>query len=69
MSWSVGLHEEPHPPLRKPIYKRNSSSTWVIHSLISYAKKEEEESQRRKCEEDKDKDVKVFGSLSIILEV
>lgn len=48
MSCQVGLHEEPHPPLKEPIYKRNSSSIWIIHSLISYARKAEEGSAKKR---------------------
>ena len=55
-SCQVGLHEEQCPPLKKPIYKRNSSSIWIIHSRISHVKKEVAEGQRRKCEEEKYKE-------------
>ena len=48
---------------KKPIYKRNSSSIWIIHSLISHMKKEAIEGRRKKYEEE----VEVFGSLYFLL--
>jgi len=51
-------------PSRKPKYKKNLSSIWIIHSIISHAKKESTEGWKGKYEEEKDKEsLSVWVSL------
>lgn len=52
---SAYMNNHAHPS-SKPKYKKKLSSIWIIHSIISHAKKESTEGWKGKYEEEKDKE-------------